>query len=175
MNDSHSKFYAFEFVPSAKKEWKRASYALIQWQRWKNIGVNLPLSGEQETSLTNPSDEAKMNSISIALQAASMSPNYTQSYPGKSEVTLLRLPFGLYSVTLWTRNPGPREETHFSATAIPSTLGSCSTLLLTHVKKIERWVTGGGMTCNVVVAFLIVCISVYVSVPDTSWTKLPTC
>lgn len=91
MSNSHSKFYAFEFVPSAKKEWKRAIYALSQWQRWKNIGVNLPLSGEQETSLTNPSDEARMNSISIALQAASISPNYTQSYPGKSEVTLLRL------------------------------------------------------------------------------------
>ena len=31
------------------------------------------------------------------------------------------------------------------------------------------------MTCNVVAGFLIICITVYVFVPDTSRTKFPTC
>ena len=42
-------------------------------------------------------------------------------------------------------------------------------------EKIERWVTSSGMTCNVVAGFLIICITVDVFVPDTSWTKFPTC
>ena len=42
-------------------------------------------------------------------------------------------------------------------------------------EKIERWVTSSGMTCNVVAGFLIICITVYVFVPDTSWKKFPTC
>ena len=42
-------------------------------------------------------------------------------------------------------------------------------------EKIERCVTSSGMTCNVVAKFLIICITVYVFVPDTSWKKIPTC
>ena len=31
------------------------------------------------------------------------------------------------------------------------------------------------MTCNVVAGFLIICITVYVFVSNTSWKKIPTC
>ena len=39
--------------------------------------------------LTNPSDKARMNPMPIPQQPASILLNYTQSYPGKSEVALL--------------------------------------------------------------------------------------